>query len=116
MRFLRIVAVLAALSLIGFGIRQILIMYVPTAVPATASASVWSESFDAPTLDAHWREVSLHGNTRYEVCELDGDSRLCATSMAAASVLLCEVHVDSHTAPWLAWQWRESPDVSPPGW
>ncbi len=106
MRWLRIVAFLAVLSIVGFGISHLLMTYVPTAVPVTASASVWSEAFGGPTLDEHWREVSLHGNTRYEVCELDGDSRLCATSTAAASVLLCEVRVDSHTAPWLAWQWR----------
>ncbi|MBI3088166.1 MAG: DUF3047 domain-containing protein [Candidatus Omnitrophica bacterium] len=53
-----------------------------------------------------WREIKLHGQTRY-VIDGEGEARaLKAHSQAAASVLVTPVQFDPDAYEWLSWRWR----------
>ncbi len=66
---------------------------------------IFQEPFDR--LDSErWREVAIHGRTRYGIEQLDGLSSLQALSQSGASILLTPLHVDPAHHPWISWRWR----------
>ena len=104
-RLLRWMGLAVLLGALGYGLHLAVITTLPFLISTTALPAVWSETFAAPTLD-QWREVSLHGHTRYEICEVDANPCLCATSTAAASILLHKLHVETSRTLRLEWRWR----------
>lgn len=83
----------------------------PTAVtnasplPFPLRSHLFFESFDR--LDSErWREVAIHGHTRYGIEQLDGLSSLQALSQSGASILVTPLHVDPTRHPWISWRWR----------
>ena len=77
----------------------------PPLVSPPKPQTVWSESFDALAPE-QWREMEVHGHTRYESVELEGRRCLKAESQAAASILLHPLRFDPDTYEWLSWDWR----------
>ena len=63
------------------------------------------EPFDALRPE-FWREIEIHGHTRYLVVTLDERRCLKAQSEAGASMLVSTVRFNPRTFGRLSWQWR----------
>ena len=53
-----------------------------------------------------WQQKSFKGTTQYQIVSLDKQAVLQAKSMATASSLYKEIHIDLHKTPYLNWSWR----------
>lgn len=77
----------------------------PPFTPISPVPVLWMEPFDELRPE-FWREIEVHGQTRYAVVDLDGRRCLKAESQAGASILVNTVRFDPEAFEWLSWQWR----------
>ena len=108
---LQLLGIVLSGTILGCSTQRVTVPRIPPLVFPPKPATFWSESFDVLQPDV-WREMEVHGHTRYESVELEGRRCLKAESHSAASILLHPIRVDPKTYEWLSWEWRVDHPVS----
>ena len=80
---------------------------------STMAASMTLGQFSSGELTG-WEEEEFEGKTDYALVDEDDSTVLQATSVASASGLVLERHIDLVDTPILVWRWRIDGPVNPP--
>ncbi len=95
----------------GCAAQRLSVPIVPPLISPPKAAVLWAERFDALDPGA-WREVEVHGRTRYDIVRLEDRVCLRATSEDSASILLHAIRYDPDDTEWLSWIWRVDEPVA----
>jgi len=94
-------SILVSISMYKFLLWAFLLAY---SHPSNAD-SIKISNFSNNSL-ADWQVKSFSGATQYQVVHLNNRKVLKAYSLASASSLYKEVHIDLHQTPYLNWSWQ----------